>query len=146
MLAVHLTTSGDKMVWTPNLNTEKQGQLQRTEVRMAAAPCFQSGVPHCSSATDLKWQESVFAEQAVQDEAQPALSLARYVSRNGEFGDQEDVKKLKNKFGVNSASKNVAPGCPLSDRWGGGIHFVSKQKSRNFSQIDFFTSSRRSNP
>ena len=36
----------------------------------------------------------------------------------------EDVKKLKNKRGVNSASKTIAPGCPISDYWRGGIHFT----------------------
>jgi hypothetical protein len=31
----------------------------------------------------FKWRECVFAEQAVQDQAQRSLSLARRVSRNG---------------------------------------------------------------
>jgi len=38
---------------------------------------------------------------------------------------QEDVKKLKNWCGEMSALKKVAPGCPVSDRWGVGIHFAS---------------------
>ena len=37
--------------------------------------------------------------------------------------------------------KNVAPGCPISDRWGVGIHFALNSRPGNFSQIDFFTSS-----
>jgi hypothetical protein len=38
---------------------------------------------------------------------------------------QEDVKKLKNWCEEISALKKVAPGCPVSDRWGVGIHFAS---------------------
>jgi hypothetical protein len=45
---------------------------------------------------------------------------------------QEDVKKLKNKSGVSSVLKKVAPGCPINDRWGIGVHFASNQKPRKF--------------
>src|SRR5271155_4160694 len=37
----------------------------------------------------------------------------------------EDVKKLTNWSGEISALKKVALGCPVSDRWGVGIHFAS---------------------
>jgi hypothetical protein len=47
------------------------------------------------------------------------------------------VKKLKNKCGVGSVLKKVAPGCPISDRWGVGIRFASNSKPGNFSRIDF---------
>jgi hypothetical protein len=49
-----------------------------------------------------------------------------YQCRLGQkFGGQEDVKKLKNWCREISALKKVAPGCPVSDRWGVGIHFAS---------------------
>jgi hypothetical protein len=41
----------------------------------------------------------------------------------------EDVKKLKNWCEKISALKKVAPGCPVSDRWGIGIHFASAEIS-----------------
>jgi hypothetical protein len=40
-----------------------------------------------------------------------------------------------------SGVKKTAPGCPISDRWGIGIHFASNRKLGNFGQVDFFTSS-----
>src|ERR1700761_1284477 len=42
--------------------------------------------------------------------------------------------------------KKIALGCPISDRRGVGRHLGSKIKSGKLEQIDFFTSSRRSNP
>jgi hypothetical protein len=46
------------------------------------------------------------------------------------MGMLEDVKKLV--FGVLAifSRKNFAPGCPLSDYSGSGVHFVSKPKSQ----------------
>jgi cysteine synthase len=38
---------------------------------------------------------------------------------------QEDVKKSTTKCGPSSALKKIALGCPISVRWGGGIHFAS---------------------
>jgi hypothetical protein len=37
--------------------------------------------------------------------------------------------------------KKIAPGCPISGRWGDGEHLTSKIKSRKLKQINFFTSS-----
>jgi hypothetical protein len=51
-------------------------------------------------------------------------------------------EKIENKMWSEFAVKKIAPGCPITDRWGVGIHFASNSKPRNFSQIDFFTSSR----
>ena len=48
------------------------------------------------------------------------------------FRGQEDVKKLNYKCGATSALKKVAPGCPMNDRWGIGIHFASNRKPRKF--------------
>jgi hypothetical protein len=49
------------------------------------------------------------------------------VSHNNQTPERglEDVKKLTNWCGEISALKKVAPGCPVSDRWGVGIHFAS---------------------
>ena len=58
-----------------SLRTEKQGQLQRTEVRMAAARVFKVEFRIAVAQTDLKWRECVFAEQSVQDQAQRSFSL-----------------------------------------------------------------------
>jgi hypothetical protein len=55
-----------------------------------------------------------------EKDEKPGLSLsAKCQSR------LEDVKKLKNWCREISALKKVAPGCPVSDRWGVGIHFAS---------------------
>jgi hypothetical protein len=53
----------------------------------------------------------------------------------------EDVKKSIFKFAAKLGAKKIALGCPISDRWGVGKHLVSKIKSRELKQINFFTSS-----
>ena len=45
-----------------------------------------------------------------------------------ETGDQEDVKKLIFNLRAIYRRKNFAPGCPISDYSGPGIHFISKTK------------------
>jgi len=54
---------------------------------------------------------------------------------------QEDVKKSILKFAVDSALKQIALECPISDRWAVGKHLGSKIKSRKLKEINFFTSS-----
>jgi hypothetical protein len=64
----------------------------------------------------------------------------------GALKGQDGVKKSILKFAVNSVLKKIAPGCRISDRWAVGKHLGSKMKSRKLKEINFFTSSRRSNP
>jgi hypothetical protein len=59
---------------------------------------------------------------------------------------QEDVKKLILKFAVWTRLKtNRSRNTAISGRWAVGKQLGSKIKSRKLKEIDFFTSSRRSN-
>jgi hypothetical protein len=37
----------------------------------------------------------------------------------------EDAKKSKNKMWSDFGPEEIAPGCPINDRWGVGMHFAS---------------------
>jgi TnpA family transposase len=68
-------------------------------------------------------------DEATQGENKKMIAVHAELTKfsdTGSWGTSclEDVKKLKNKRGVNSASKTIAPGCPGSDYWRGGIHFT----------------------
>jgi hypothetical protein len=51
------------------------------------------------------------------------------------------MKKLNYKCGATSALKKVAPGCPINDRWGIGIHLHQTRNLKNSAKNDFGTSS-----
>jgi hypothetical protein len=79
-----------------------------------------AGSPQNNGASLVGWREAQVEKRSSDDRLRPFGN-----NRDTHDGGQEDVKKLKNWFGEISALKKVAPGCPVSDRWGVGIHFAS---------------------